>query len=67
MTTKDHTERADPAPETMTIPAAAKRLGIGRNQAYQAAAKGELPAIRIGHRWLVPMVALDRLLGGKTA
>jgi len=49
---------------TTTIVRAAKRLGIGRNQAYEAARKGEIPAIRIGCRWLVPTAALDRMLRG---
>jgi excisionase family DNA binding protein len=51
-------------PETTTIVAAAKRLKIGRNQAYEAAARGQLPAFRVGRRWLVPTAALDRLLRG---
>ena len=63
---KEQAERTNAAPETMTIPAAAKRLGVGRNQAYQAAARGEIPVIRIGKRWLVPTGALDRMLSGKT-
>jgi excisionase family DNA binding protein len=42
-------------------------LGIGRNQAYEAAHRGEIPSIRIGKRILVPVAALDRLLNGKAA
>jgi excisionase family DNA binding protein len=57
----------EPAPETTTIVAAAKRLRIGRNQAYEAAARGELPSIRIGRRLLVPTAALDRMLRGESA
>jgi excisionase family DNA binding protein len=53
-------------PETTTVAEAAKRLKIGRNQAYEAAARGEIPVIRIGRRWLVPTVKLDRLLGGES-
>jgi excisionase family DNA binding protein len=52
---------------TVTIVEAAKRLGIGRNQAYEAAHRGEIPSIRIGKRILVPVAALDRLLNGKAA
>jgi excisionase family DNA binding protein len=52
-----------PAPATTTIVDAAKRLGIGRNQAYEAAHRGEIPVIKIGTRLLVPTKALDRLLG----
>lgn len=53
---------------TRTIEEAAQALGIGRNQAYEAAHKGEIPTVRIGRRILVPVAALDRMLaGGKTA
>jgi excisionase family DNA binding protein len=51
--------------ETLTIVEAANRLGIGRNQAYEAAASGQLPTIRIGKRILVPVVALNRMLAGE--
>lgn len=47
---------------TISIEGAAKRLGIGRQAAYAAAHKGEIPVIRIGKRLLVPVAALDRLL-----
>jgi len=56
-----------PTPATTTIVEAARRLKIGRNQAYEAAARGEIPAVRIGRRWLVPIAALNRLLNGETA
>ena len=49
---------------TMTITEAAEQLGIARNQAYEAAKRGEIPTIRIGRRVLVPRVAFDRLLAG---
>jgi len=53
---------------TRTIQESARILGIGRNQAYEAAKRGEIPTIRIGKRLLVPMAALDRLLeNGKPA
>ncbi len=47
---------------TMTVPAAAKLLGISKNSAYLAAARGEIPTVRVGHRVLVPRAALERLL-----
>ena len=59
------TGRKKEAPATTTVEAAAKRLGIGRNQAYAAAHKGELPVIKIGARLLVPTAALDRMLSGE--
>jgi excisionase family DNA binding protein len=50
-------------PKTQTIDEAAKVLGIGRNQAYAAAKRGEIPTIRIGKRILVLREPLKRLLG----
>ena len=47
---------------TITITEVAKLLGIGRNQAYEAARRGEIPVIKIGKRMLVPLVALERML-----
>ena len=49
---------------TVTIDEAAKRLGIGRNQAYEAARSGQIPVIRIGKRILVPVHALEQLIKG---
>lgn len=53
-----------PRKETSSIVAAAKRLGIGRNQAYEAARRGDIRVIRIGKRMLVPNAWLDRVLSG---
>jgi excisionase family DNA binding protein len=47
---------------TMTVGEAAKRLGIGRNGAYEAARNGQIPTIQIGKRILVPVVALEQKL-----
>ena len=49
---------------TITVAEAARLLGIGRNQAYEAARRGELPVIRIGKRLIVPLAALERILQG---
>ena len=38
--------------KTISIEATAKELGIGRRLAYEAAARGEIPTIRIGRRLL---------------
>jgi excisionase family DNA binding protein len=56
-------EEAD-SPVTLTIPQAAKRLGVTRNSAYQAARRGEIPTIKIGKRILVPVAALEKKLRG---
>jgi excisionase family DNA binding protein len=68
-----HEERTRPAPApaeapageerlTYTLNEAARRLGISRALAYEAAHRGELPVCRIGRRVLVPRAALLRLL-----
>ncbi len=50
--------------KTQTIEETAKELGIGKNQAYAAAKRGELPIIRIGKRILVLREPFKRMLGG---
>ena len=47
---------------TISVPEAGRRLGIGRNSAYDAAARGQIPTIKIGRRLLVPRVAFDKML-----
>jgi hypothetical protein len=37
-------------------------FGLGRSASYAAAARGELPVIRIGKRLVAPIAALDRML-----
>jgi excisionase family DNA binding protein len=51
----------------ITVPEAGRRLGIGRAAAYQAAATGQLPTIRIGRLLRVPVQALERLLDAQPA
>ena len=48
---------------TYTVPEAGAKLGIGRNSAYSAAHKGQIPTIRIGDRLVVPIAAFHRMLG----
>jgi excisionase family DNA binding protein len=47
---------------TYTVEQAARLLGIGRNSAYDAVRRGEIPVLKIGHRYLVPRAALERML-----
>ena len=47
----------------ISILEAAKVLGISRSYAYQMAATGELPTLRLGRRILVPVTALRELVG----
>jgi excisionase family DNA binding protein len=54
-----------PSRRTISITEAAKVLGVGRNQAYEAARRGEIPTIKIGKRLLVPLAVLERMLQGE--
>jgi excisionase family DNA binding protein len=48
---------------TMTVPeAGALYLGLKPARAYQAAARGEIPTIRVGRLLRVPVAAMDRML-----
>lgn len=48
-----------------TIPEAGAMLGIGRASAYLAAARGEIPTLKLGGRRVVPLVQLRRMLAGE--
>jgi excisionase family DNA binding protein len=48
---------------TISVPEAGHILGIGRNSAYEAAKRGEIPVIRLGRLERVPCVPFRRLLG----
>ena len=53
----------DAQPKTMSVPEAGRiYLGIGRDSSYQAAARGEIPVIRVGRLLRVPVVGMERLL-----
>jgi hypothetical protein len=48
---------------TISVPEAGKRyFGLGRNSAYAAAERGEIPTIKIGRLLRVPVRALERML-----
>jgi excisionase family DNA binding protein len=51
---------------TCSIPEAGRILGIGRNTAYEAAARGEIPVLCFGRVKRVPVAALRRMLEGDT-
>jgi hypothetical protein len=46
----------------LSVPAAGKRLGLGRGASYQAAKRGELPVLKLGHKLVVSKIALERML-----
>ena len=47
----------------LTVDEAACLLNISRGLAYELVARGELPAIRLGRRIVIPRVAMEELLG----
>lgn len=49
-----------------SVAEAGRMLGVSRNAAYEAAARREIPTIRIGKLIKVPKAAFDRLLAGET-
>jgi excisionase family DNA binding protein len=51
------------APQTYSVPEAARLLGIDPRTLRTAAAAGEIRCFRLGRRWLVPVIEVDRLLG----
>ena len=57
MTKHDELELA-----TFSVPEAGRILGIGRDAAYEAAARGEIPVLRFGRLKRVPKPALKRML-----
>ena len=62
---KSSKSKRDEAPVervTYTVPQAGKRLGIGKNAAYEAARTGQIPTIRIGRRIVVPIAAFEKML-----
>lgn len=50
----------------LTIAEAADVLGISRAFAYELAARGEIPILRLGRRRLVPRKALFQMVGEET-
>lgn len=54
-------DRIDEA-SVYTVPEAARLLRVGVRTYYAAAARGEVPAVRIGRRLVVPGAALLRRL-----
>jgi hypothetical protein len=60
-------ERRDPArePATMSVEEFAAEVPMGRNQAYQAVLRGEIPIIRFGKRIRVLREPARRMLRGE--
>jgi len=60
-------DEVDDSRPTLTVEETAKLLGISRGLAFQAVRRGDIPAIRIGRRILVPLTQLQALLNGDGA
>lgn len=59
------TERpvATEAPLLVSVPEAARLLGVGTTFAWTMVHRGELPVVKLGRRVLVSRAALERLVG----
>ncbi len=51
---------------TVSVPVAGRALSLGRDAAYAAAARGEIPTLRLGRRLVVPVPRLLELVGAPT-
>jgi excisionase family DNA binding protein len=63
MRAKNHQHQAYGERLVYTVPEAGRLLGLGRNAAYDAANRGDIPTLRIGRLLLVPKIPLHRMLG----
>lgn len=54
-------------PATISVPEAGRIVGLSRNGSYAAAARGDLPVIRIGRKLRVPTHRLYAMLEGAPA
>ena len=53
----------NPKALVLTVPEAARLLGISRTHAYELVARGDLAHVRLGRRIVVPKHAIEALLG----
>ena len=61
-TLQDMPKGAD-LPPLLSVEQACELLGVSRSAGYRAAATGDLPTLRWGHRLYVPSARLLELLG----
>lgn len=53
----------DDAPKTISVPEAGKKyFGLSSNASYAAAARGDIPTIRVGRLLRVPVIAMERIM-----
>ncbi len=58
------TTPTEQAPLTITVERVGQLLGISRGLAYDLVRRGEIPAIRLGRRVVVPASAIEEILHG---
>jgi excisionase family DNA binding protein len=63
MPTLQDMPRGADLPPLLSVEQACKLLGVSRSAGYRAAATGDLPTLRWGHRLYVPTAQLLTLLG----
>ena len=64
MNTKNPSEaKANPIVLALTVEEAAHALSIGRTMAYYLIRDGRLRVVKIGHRTVVPVKAIEEFLG----
>jgi excisionase family DNA binding protein len=50
-------------PKTLTVPEAGRQyFGLSKQASYDAAARGEIPTIKVGRLLRVPVRAMERIL-----
>ena len=54
-------------PFGLSVPQAGALVGLGRNASYEAAARGEIPTLKIGGLLIVPKLAWFRKIGAEEA
>lgn len=50
-------------PLVISVPKAGRYLDLGRYASYEAAKHGQIPTIKLGRRKVVPIRALEEMLG----
>jgi hypothetical protein len=63
MASPNTTQPETASPKTLSVPAAGRKyFGLKRAGSYAAAARGELPTIRLGRRLWVSVAALEQMV-----
>jgi excisionase family DNA binding protein len=60
---RSHDENTGDARLVWSVDETAHRLGISRAHAYELIARGDLPSLRLGRRIVVPVRAIEAVLG----